>query len=79
MSDYKRRLSKRLKFTSAVKSRGDQIFDSIAKKLELKRKEVTFVAIHNRRGEEYRQWMKKSLKKNPFKKKYFYDAMEDMR
>ncbi len=36
MTDYRRRLTKRLRFTSAIKTRGDQIFDSIAKKLELK-------------------------------------------
>ncbi len=36
MTDYRRRLTKRLRFTSAIKTRGDHIFDSIAKKLELK-------------------------------------------
>jgi len=79
MVDYKQRLLKNLKFKSSIKYYGNQIFDSIAEKLKLKRKEITFIGIHNRRGEEYRQWMKKSLKKNPFKKTYFYDAMEEMR
>ena len=79
MEDYKQRLLKNLKFKTSIKHQGNLIFDSIAKKLKLKTKEVTFIGIHNRRGEDYRQWMKKFLNKNPFKKSYFYDAMEDMR
>ena len=43
-------MSQRLRFTSQIKNRGDQIFDSIAKSLELKTKEVTFVGIHNPRA-----------------------------
>ena len=79
MTDYKRRAASRLRFTSAIRRRVDDVFDSIAKKLELKRKEVTYIGIHNRRGTDHVQWTKKTSKKNPLKKQYFYDAMEDMR
>jgi hypothetical protein len=48
----KRRAPRRLKWTAAIRSRGDDIFESVAKKLELKRKDVTFVGIHNRRSSD---------------------------
>ena len=79
MTEYKRRAASRLRITASLRRRVDDLFDSIARKLELKSKEVTFIGIHNRRGKEHVDWIKKTQKKNPMKRQYFYDAMEDMR
>ena len=63
MNEFKRRAStSRLKIKSSLKIRVTEIFESIAKKLELKPKEVTFIGIHNRRGAEFVQELKDAIK-----------------
>lgn len=70
---------RRLRFLEPLRRKGDEIFHTIADKMELKPREVTFVAIHNRRSADFNSWNKKMTGKGPFKKSYFYDAMDEMR
>lgn len=79
VTDYKARLVRRLRFLEAAREKGDAVFRRVAATLELKPRDVTFVAVHHRRGDDFARWHKKRTGKGPIKKAYFYDAMEAMR
>lgn len=72
-------MKRQLVFQPAVQSEVQRTFETIAKKLDLKASQVTYVGIHHRRSPEHIAHFKKYHKKKPLKKAYFYDAMEEMR
>lgn len=72
-------MKRQLVFQPTVQSEVQRTFETIAKKLDLKGSEVTYVGIHHRRSPVHIAHFKKYHKKKPLKKAYFYDAMEEMR
>ncbi len=47
--------------------------------MDLNPREVTYVGIHNRRSKDYIEFARETWKQKPFKKSYFYDAMDEFR
>jgi len=77
--DYTKWMKRKLEFKPSIKSRVKDTLETIARKMDLRVSQVTFIGIHNRRSPEYLSHIKKYEKKKPFKKSYFYDGMEEMR
>ena len=75
--NYIKWMRRKLKFRPELMSEVDSTLSTIARKLDLKVSEVSFIGVHSRRGNAAH--LKKYHKKKPLKKGYFYDAMEEMR
>ena len=72
-------MKRKLVFQPIIEARVHETLDGIAKKLDLKTTQVTYIGIHNRRSKEFNEHYKKNHNQKPLKKSYFYDAMEEMR
>ena len=77
--DYIKWMKRKLKFQPHVQEKVMDTFESIARKLDYRPSQITYIGMHNRRSKEFNEFFKKQNNKKPLKKGYFYDAMEDMR
>lgn len=76
---YEEAMQRLLQFSPEISSGVEALFQAAADRLELPRKDVTFVGVHNRRKDPAApQKGHKGGQKN-FKRSYFLDAMDDMR
>lgn len=55
-----------------------KLFDQIAEKMNLPKKKITFIGVHNRRT-DHLEYTKKKFNRKPITKKYFHDAMDSFR
>ena len=72
-------MKRKLEFQPRVQEKVKNTFESIARKLDFRPSQVTYIGMHNRRSKEFNEFFKKQNNKKPLKKGYWYDAMEDMR
>lgn len=77
--DYVKWMKRKLEFKPSVMYRVKATLETIARRMDLRVSQVTFIGIHNRRSPDYLSHIKKYQKKKPFKKSYFYDGMDEMR
>jgi hypothetical protein len=77
--DYTKWMKRNLKYKPWIEDKVSNTLVTIAKKMDLKPKQVTYIGIHNRRGKDHVALTKRLTQKKPLPKSYFYDAMEDMR
>lgn len=78
MKRYHINMRKTLKFIPEIMERVYDVYDSVAKKMHLPKKDITFIGIHNRRT-DHLAWTQKKHKRSPLKASYFYDAMDKFR
>ena len=72
-------MKRKLEFQPRVQEKVMDTFESIARKLDFRPSQITYIGMHNRRSKEFNEYFKKQNNKKPLKKGYFYDAMDEMR
>jgi hypothetical protein len=75
---YVKYIKENFNFKPRIQDRVRKTFKSVAKRLGLKPREVTYVGIHNRRTDHF-DLVRKLSGQEPLDKSYFYDAMEYFR
>ena len=73
-----RTVRKSLKFRPEIVSRVTEIFDDVAKQLDAKKKDITFIGVHNRRT-DHLEYLKQKGGHKPLKAKYFKEKMDEYR
>jgi hypothetical protein len=67
-----------LVFKPEIRKHVKRVFGQVAKKMGKKRKEITFISVHNRRT-DHLDYTRKEHKRGPLTPEYFYDAMDAFR
>ena len=75
---YHHTLRRVLKFKPEVRKHVVELYDEIARKMQLPKKEITFIGVHNRRTDHIK-FHKEQHNKKPLTPDFFIDAMDEMR
>ena len=67
-----------LKFKPVIMKRVHKLFDEIADQMNVRKNQVTFIGVHNRRT-DHLEYSEKEFKWKPLTNKYFYKAMASFR
>ena len=59
--DYVKWMKRKLKFQPKIQENVLETFETIARKMDLKTSQVTYVGIHNRRSKEFNDYIKKGF------------------